>query len=588
MIVGLVLVTSAAAAQEAGGRGGAGQGVLPPGGPNQPGGRQGGAGRGQFQRPARDREVNQPKGTSSITGRVLSLEGLPLRRAQVQMTGADNQVRRATTTDNQGIYSFAELPAGRYTVRASRGGYVSFAHGQKALNEVVPPVTVGNGETIGGVDVVLPRGSVIAGRVTDEFGDPILQAQVQALRYQFLPDGQRRLVPAGAAITDDLGQFRVFGLNPGDYVVSAISRQPGPRGPFAGNQPESEEGYAPTYYPGTHSPAEAQPIPLALGQEMTVALQLSPARLTRIIGSVINSQGQPPPNGTPVMLRPVGSVGGNVSGAATGDGGVFTMPNVPPGDYLLEVRPNLRPRLAAQQNEEPEFGSMPVSASGGELSGVRLVTSKGATLSGRIVFEGTAPKAGTQIRVVAQPSDPERQMLLANRNQENGVVGADGSFRVTGLAGPVFLRVNGLQGYMTKSVVVDGVDVTDVPFDALRGGSTTSVRIVLTDRLTEVTGSIADGRGTPPPDSLVLIVPETLPDGVSPTRFVRVVRAEPDGKFSTKGLPVGRYVAVALDSFDQSRQFDPDVHAHVRQVGRGFSLREGSPATVNLSLVDVF
>src|SRR6185503_1762361 len=78
----------------------------------------------------------------------------------------------------------------------------------------------------------LPRGSVIAGHVSDEDGDPMPGANVRVMRYQYL-QGDRRLTPAGNAQTDDKGQYRVWGLMPGDYYVSAVARSVGGRGgPF--------------------------------------------------------------------------------------------------------------------------------------------------------------------------------------------------------------------------------------------------------------------------------------------------------------------------------------------------------------------
>src|SRR4051812_13431099 len=73
-------------------------------------------------------------GTSSLSGRIVSVEGSPVRRAQIQLTSSDGRVRRNVTTDADGGYAFRELPAGRYTIRASKGGYITFGFGQNALN----------------------------------------------------------------------------------------------------------------------------------------------------------------------------------------------------------------------------------------------------------------------------------------------------------------------------------------------------------------------------------------------------------------------------------------------------------------------
>ncbi len=371
---------------------------------------------------ARDRPPATPPaaGTGALSGRVVSAEGSPVRRAQIQLTSPDARVGKTATTDNDGRYAFAELPAGRYTIRASKGGYISFAFGQRALNQPIPPVILGDGESLSSLNIVLPRGSAVTGRVTDEFGDPILQAQVQAMRFQYQADGERRLMPAGAnATTDDLGQFRLYGLAPGDYVISASTRVafiPGP--PNRQAQDEPQEGYAPTFYPGTSNPAEAQTMTVGLGQELTVHIQLVPSRLAKITGVIVDSQGRPAGQGTPIMFRQAATVGGVMTRPANvSPDGAFTISAVPPGEYVLEVRPRPGPTESGNgRSNNNEFAFVPISVGGSDISGIRIVTSSGATLSGRVVFEGVPPPAGTRVRVVPQSADPSRNVESVRRS----------------------------------------------------------------------------------------------------------------------------------------------------------------------------
>ena len=112
----------------------------------------------------------------------------------------------------------------RYRLYVSKAGYVSLEYGQARPFEAGKPLDIASGQTLEKIDFSLPRGSVITGRITDEFGDPVTDVQVQAMRYQFA-NGERQLANAGrVSTTDDLGQFRIFGLMPGDYVVRASLR----------------------------------------------------------------------------------------------------------------------------------------------------------------------------------------------------------------------------------------------------------------------------------------------------------------------------------------------------------------------------
>jgi hypothetical protein len=537
-------------------------------------------------------------GTGALSGRVISTEGAPVRRAQIQLTSIEGRVRKAATTDSDGRYSFTELPAGRYTIRANKPGYVNFAFGQREFSKPVPPVILGDGESLSALNIVLPRGSAVIGRITDEFGDPILQAQVQAMRFQYQADGERRLTPAGAAaMTDDIGQFRLYGLTPGEYVISASTRPQ-----FAPSLPnqvhnEPEEGYAPTFYPGTSSPAEAQPLSVGLGQELTVNIQLVPSRLARVSGVIVDSQGRPAGPGTPILFRQAATVGGMITRPANvTPEGVFTISGVPPGDYVLEVRPRPGPNEPGNgRSNNNEFAFVPISVGGSDITGVRVVTGTGATLSGRVVFEGSPPPAGTRIRVVPQSADPSRNVEPVRTNGNVGIVAADGSFQIDGIAAPLFLRITIDGGrtsdpgsYMTKSVLIDGADVADIPFDPTRRGSVSGVTLVVTDKVTVVSGVVSDGRGTPLDGTTVLIVPEQLSGGISPTRFVRLLQSDSNGKFSVRAMPAGRYAAVALPMLDQGRQFDPAVIERTRQIGKSFSLREGETVTLDLRVSSDF
>src|SRR5687768_990538 len=194
--------------------------------PSVPGGVAGAPLPGQ---PRRDTAAQpQPTGTGRIRGRVVTaVTNAPLRRVQMALQWSENPgFRRIVMTDPEGRYEFAELPAGKFSLSASRPGYVSLQYGQRRPYEGGTSIALSVGETIASIDFALPRGGVIAGRVTDEFGELMPQVQVQAQRFQFAPDGQRRLVTTGTATTDDRGEFRGYGVMGGECVVIGSARAP--------------------------------------------------------------------------------------------------------------------------------------------------------------------------------------------------------------------------------------------------------------------------------------------------------------------------------------------------------------------------
>src|SRR5262249_46593535 len=156
------------------------------------------------------------------------------------------------------------------------------------------------------VDFALPRGSVIAGRIVDEFGDPAADVQVMAMRYQFM-QGTRRLMPAGrGATTNDIGEFRLFGFPPRQYYVSAVM----PRGVmFTDSTTDDRSGYAATYYPGTANVAEAQRVAVAIGQTITdLNFALVQTRTARVSGTAVDSSGRPIAGGYVMVMPRTGSI----------------------------------------------------------------------------------------------------------------------------------------------------------------------------------------------------------------------------------------------------------------------------------------
>jgi protocatechuate 3,4-dioxygenase beta subunit len=566
----VLLAAGAAAAQQAGGVVvGTAPGVVRPG------------------LPPRDPNEKVPTGAAVISGRVtVASAGTPLRHAQVMLNASEQSVWRSTTTDAEGRYRFADLPAGRYVLTVNKAGYVSAQYGQRRSSEPGTALLLADGQSVSGVNVALPRGSVIAGRVTDEFGEPIARASVQALRYLYGPDGQRRPQPNQTATTDDLGQFRLFGLTPGEYIVSA-SGQPGFVAVAGPSVVDTSATYLTSYFPGTPNINDAQTIPVAAGQEANVQFALNVGRLSRVAGTVVDSTGKPLANAMTTLQSPTGGFLGGAGGGMTGPDGAFALANVAPGDYVLNVQP-----INRFGGDAPiaESGSVPLTVGDADILNLRVTTSAGATVTGRVVFEGTAPRdnsPGGKTRVFPQFSTFGVQPGVPV-GSESGVVGDDGSFELKGVRGQLMFRVAAGPAWTLKSVSLEGTDITDVPTDLRGPEGLSGVTIVLTDKLTDVSGQVTDGRGQPVKDFLVVVQPGEPKSGTALTRYLRTVRPEPDGRFRVRGLPPGDYFATAVESLEQGQQFVPDVQARLRDSARRFTVREGETVVFDLRLTPGF
>ena len=407
---------------------------------------------------------DQPKGTAVLRGQVVAADtGAPIRRAQVRVSAPEAQDTRMTTTDEQGRFELKELVGGRYTVTASKGGFVSLQYGQRRPSERGTPVDLPAGQTLEKVVIGLPRGSVIAGRVVDEFGEPLTGAQVTVQRYTYV-NGVRQLRQAGQGDrTDDQGAFRVFGLPPGEYYVSATLRDD--RGPRAFNNDDDvpTSGYAPTYYPGTTSAAGAQRVTVNLGEEVggvTFGLTLVP--LARVSGRVVGPAGIAPVG--PVMAVPddvAGPGGGNMRTGQVRADGTFEIVGLAPGRYILQAGRGRRPT-------NDLVGRATVVVAGANVDNVIIPLAAPGIATGRVETDTGAPPTfrAAQVRVSAISADPTSVPFGGGGA---GSVNDDFSFEVRGMSGPSYVRVSAPAGWHLKRVLHDGQDVTDVPL-ALRAG----------------------------------------------------------------------------------------------------------------------
>jgi hypothetical protein len=502
--------------------------------------------------------------------------GAPVRRAQVRVTAQNVRDARLATTDAQGRFEIRELAAGRYTMTASKGGFVTLQYGQRRPGESGTPLELADGQVLDKLLIGLPRGSVIGGRVTDEFGEPVANAVVTALQYAYR-GGARRIVPAGARdTTDDQGHYRLFGLPPGDYFVSANLRTGEVTDPG-----DEAFGFAPTYFPGTPSPAEAGRVRVELAQENnSVSFGLIATRLVRVSGQVISSMGGPPPGGT-VVLRPPGNARG-VAGFMEGGGaridatGAFRIANVAPGRYQLEARTGAR--------GSGEFGRLDITVGAEDVAGVTLVTASAGRLSGTVVTDTgePLPASSQPVRVVAPPAFPDA--APAGGGAGTGAVSGTGAFELGNITEPRVVRVNAPQGWMLKAVTLDGQDVTDVPLDVPPGQHVAGLRVVITRKVGTAAGMVVDARQQPVLDATVVWFPVDEGLRAFQSRFTRTARPDQEGHFRITALPPGDYLAVALQGLEDGQASDPEFLASIEGLATRVAMEEGETKEVTLAL----
>ena len=347
--------------------------------------------------------------------------------------------------------------------------------------------------------------------------------------------------------------------------------------------------YATTYYPGTANVEEAQAITVALGQEASASFAVVSAKMSRISGIIRTSQGSPIGRTMMVMLRTQSSGAISSMGTAMQNDGSFTFANVPPGEHFIDVRPSgiAATTVAGAAPAADEFATVPVNTTGQDITGLVITTGPGATISGRLIFDGNAkppqPTTAQPFRVVPGSADPSTPMMMGI-TPDSGVVDETGQFHILGATGQLLFRT-AVPGWSLKSVVLNGVDITDTPFDAKPAANITGLEVTVTDRQTNLSGVVKNAAGETVKDYVVAIFPATAREGILGTRFTRTIRPDQQGRYQLRGMPPGDYVAVAVESLEQGGEWDPAFQQQMKPRGKSISLSEGQTATLDLTLV---
>ena len=585
------------------------------------------------QRPARDQGQGAvPTGTAVISGVVVAADtGRPLKRVRVVASGSAGLAERLSSgamggaaqaqlavrvealaqsgggpmqlrvqrlvqsaqTDDEGRYEIRDLPAGKYTVVASKTGFVDAIWGQRRPLRPGTPLEIADGQEVRGISFSLPRGGVITGTIVDEDAEPLARANVTVLRYQY-QGGQRQLVPAGSDQTDDRGMYRVYGLPPGDYYVSAVSRalmRPIDRFLQAseGDTEEATLGYAPTFYPGVTTPPEAARVNVALGQEtIGVDFQLQLVPMARVSGMVVDADGSPLAGGNVILMSDYAESvarGDMMTGRVGGDGG-FAIDNVPPGRYLLWARSGGGGRGRGMATDQPpaNFAVHTLSLNGMDVENLVIALSPGAAISGSVAFDSsTAEPPGdlTRFRITMPALDP----IPFGGNQASRVE-ADGTFTITGIpAGRRAIRVqNAPAPWSLRSVVIDGRDVTDEAIEVRNGEKISLVQVVLTDRVATLAGTVTTERNEPAFGYTVILFSTDATTWRPQSRTIMATQPDQTGAYQFRGMPPGAYFLVAVDDVEQGEWFDSVFLDEMRPGAIRVTISDGATGAQDLKV----
>jgi Carboxypeptidase regulatory-like domain len=584
-------------------------------------------------------QQNRPQDKASITGIILRMgAGDPVSKATVTLSpfnGGRSQSYTATTT-SQGQFSFQNLDPGQYRLSATRSGFVRMEYGARSPNRPGLPVTLSPGQRMTDVVLQIMPAGTISGRVFDRDGEPLANVNVEALKYSY-QEGQKVMNAVQNTRTNDLGEYRLFWLQPGQYFVSAtppagqrgsltnpspvagpgiggvVGNAAGNRGGRGGNgggprgggggggrggpapaaaatqdtaNDEASQGYIPVYYPGTTDAQSAAPINLQAGIVFSgVDLTVAAVHTLRVFGQAVNGLTGQPVRNADVMLIPAqrsaGGGGGGRGGRNPGnfrtrsidDQGGFEISGVVPGSYELVGMLNERNNRMSAR--------VPIEIGSADVHNVSVIMSPGFTLAGHLAIEGQQAGTGNQdlprIRVMLRSDSPQ----MGGASPASPVM-ADGSFTLQQVGRDDYrLTVSGMprNGYVKSA----RFGATDVLGDGIRldRAPTIPLEIVVSSNTGIADGSVTNDKQDPSPNVTVVLIPD------APRRnrldLYRTTSTDAMGHFHVEGVPPGDYKLFSWEDVETGAWQDPDFIRGAESRGKSIRINEGS-TTGNIDL----
>lgn len=479
--------------------------------------------------------------SASVSGRVTiggkAAAGITIT-ASMSTSFFDTRTVAKATTDEEGNYRLAGLPAGSFKIVPTAK---ALAVGPDAkTKQLGQQVNVAEGESITKVDFALVRGGVVTGRITDAEGNPVIGERVSVVTKDAGEESRQMAYMEGPRNkTDDRGIYRVYGLSPGNYKVSV--GQPGGGGGSVMGMGGSQ--YLKTFYPGVQDEAKATIVEVNEASEIT-NIDITPGKPASgfsVSGRVVDADsGQPIASAyiaySPVKDAELEMAGMNFTGSQTDANGKFRLESVKPGRYAAYT-------MAAGQENSTYSDPVAFEMSEGDVSGLEIKVHRGATINGVAVIENNFDPAVAAILKSAAIYAFVTQKGLSAPSYGSGKINPDGSFQFTGLA-PGKAKI-GLMGFPTTPkgltlirTEVEGVDQPE-GIEVAAGAQIKGVRLVFAYGTGVVRGQVKiEGGALPEGTNLQLSLRSPAGDS---RRFNDVLEIDSRGHFVAEDLPAGTY-----------------------------------------------
>ena len=495
--------------------------------------------------------AQNPPESGTISGRVVTDSGQPLSGATLFVRSMNSiNSSRNTTSDADGNFRVNGLEPGLYTIVANAPAYA------------IDPLSTTTYYRVGdSVRLEMVRGGVITGTVTNSTGEPVIGVRVRVVRIRDA-QGQMPRMPSfsfNEQSTDDRGIYRIYGLLPGTYLVSA-----GGGGGFSGSSFNPFENDIPTFAPSSTRDTAAE-ISVRAGEESSADIRYRGESGYGISGTV-KAAGA---GGVSVTLKAPGS---SVPLAATfqlpGTRG-FAFNGLADGEYVLRAQEV----LSGPQAGIPVLASSPtkrVTIKGASITGLELVTMPMTSISGRIALEpsklpecqGKRPPLFAEMVVQLPRSDKESD------DDERLYAGLIGGAASPDAKGALVWR-NVMPGryrfeprfyahyWYLQSITISTTGPKPQKIDAAAnwtvakpGEQITNLTITLAEGAASIHGRLPLAEAaTVQPGTIFYLVPAEPDKATDVLRFFMSDVAA-DGTFTLNNLPPGKYFALMQTNVD--------------------------------------
>ena len=508
-----------------------------------------------------------------VQGTVVNkLSGRPVKSAHViynrivsETGGTSSPI--STDTDAEGNFSFSLAP-GTYRFWVEHSGFARQVYGALSPAGEGTTLTVAAGQKLSQITFRLVPQGAIAGRIVDEDGDPIQSAGIQVLRFSYAND-HRQLVSVSGASSNDRGEYRIFGLPAGRYLLQATVPNTPMSKPYESGAlvPEVQDSYAASYYPGVIDVDAASPVSLGEGGDLEdINFQVRKVRTVSLRGRLASPE-KPSSSQIQVVLahneNGVASYIDRASASVDSATGRFEVRGVAPGSYLLVAS-----QLSAGR---PLGGRIPVELTAASRDEITLPLASAVDVTGTVELEGTA--RGSVPNLILRLASSEG---LALGPQPLSKIGADGTIHFAGVTpGRWTVTFDSLpEGLWIKSESFAGVDLPAGELN-LTESTRGQLHIVLGSNGAQISGTVS--LDNQPCRATVVLAPAD-PELRTAHQMYKVTNTTERGLFTLKSVRPGSYKLFAFQEIEPFEWFNPDKLKLAEDMGSPVTVSAGESA----------